>query len=1029
MQDNAKKYHRIKNWLLLAQIILSLAGLLVLLFSGLSLYIKDKILLAWQNNFIVIAVYIFILDISSFLLSFPLNFYEGYYLEHKFNLSAQKFCAWLRDVLKKQIIEFIVLLISVEALYLFLRKTADNWWLYAAIFWIFLSIVLAKLTPSLLLPLFFKSSPVKEDNLKQAILDLVEKAGSKIKNIFIIDFSKKTKKSNAMVCGLGKDRRILLADNLVNEFDKNEVCAVVAHELGHEVCKDTVRLIIVASIFSFIAFFACDVFLRATLGVFRFKEIYDIAAFPLIGVSLFCIGLLISPLQNAYARRRERLADEFALGLTQDAAGFISMMQKLAAKNLADMAPNKAIEFLLYSHPSINKRIDCARKFNTHDERRKYTRLDTVLPVEFQINHLDKSGVNNILAWQQGFTQDVARGGICLKANFIKTDVAGLDLDKIRVFLNIHLPAKNPVSAQARIAWARRLPDHPDSYIFGLSFEAIREPERRLIVDFARWRILLPRFIAGLTIILLAVTVIIYTYNLRLRIQNQRLIDNLSGISHDFSEAMKDSMSLNIEKAALGKGLDFARGKIDQLGRELSEMQISRDNEGAGYFKEMIEQDTAKMMQLGILKLEIEKLYKDKLTLENKLADLAKKQVAADSLVSISRQKKLSMEKETISKMYGWVKARQDPRTGLIASFIGDDKIDDWAFTYDQSLAAIIFTVSGDYERARKIFDFYASTPSKDGAFFNAYYASGGEASEYIIHSGPNIWLGIALLQYINKTGDRTYLPQADRIARWLVKLEKEDPEGGIRGGPEVSWYATEHNLDAYAFFDMLYKITSKADYLKVRDRIFNWLNTHSYHKNGVPIWRGKGDSIIATDTYFWSIAAIGPEKLMSVDMDPDKIIEFAENNCYIESEFNKSDSEKIKVSGFDFAKKRHLPRGGIVSSEFSAQVVVSYKIMSQYYRSRNDAAKAVFYDNKARDLLNELEKMLILSSSASGQSFPCLPYASAENADTGHGWFTPQGKQTGSLSGTIYTIFGYYGFNPLQLNSAQAAINENPKS
>ncbi|MDP1854306.1 MAG: M48 family metalloprotease [Candidatus Omnitrophota bacterium] len=489
IKARAKKYHLIKNWLFLAHIVLSLAGLLFLLSFGLSVYAKEKIILLTRNSFWLVAIYVFILDGASFLLSFPLCFYEGFILEHKFNLSSQKFPAWLKDTFKKQLIELLVFLVTAEVLYLFLRKTQDNWWIYAALFWIFLSVVFAKLTPILLIPLFFKSSPVQDENLKAGIRSLVDKSGSKIKNIFIIDFSKKTKKSNAMVCGLGKNRRILLADNLVNEFDTEQVCSVVAHELGHEVYKDTLRLLIAGSIFSFFSFFACDVFLRAALARFGFKEIYDIAAFPLLAFGLSIVSLFILPFQNGYSRRRESFADLFALELTNDPLSFISMMKKLGEKNLADFSPNRIIEFLLYAHPPIEKRIRQAERFYKGEERRKYARMDTVLPVELQINRISALGAEIIFPWQQGFTQDISYGGVALRVNFLKQDISGLGIGKIKVFLRIHLPrSKQPVSAQAQLIWIKSLPEAEGSYMLGLSFESIRSQDRLALIRFARWR-------------------------------------------------------------------------------------------------------------------------------------------------------------------------------------------------------------------------------------------------------------------------------------------------------------------------------------------------------------------------------------------------------------------------------------------------------------------------------------------------------------------------------------------------------------
>ncbi len=103
--------------------------------------------------------------------------------------------------------------------------------------------------------------------------------------------------------------------------------------------------------------------------------------------------------------------------------------------------------------------------------------------------------------------------------------------------------------------------------------------------------------------------------------------------------------------------------------------------------------------------------------------------------------------------------------------------------------------------------------------------------------------------------------------------LQNQDADGGIRGGPNIEWYATEHNLDAYAFFNMLYPLTAKPQYLQAWDKALNWLVNHTYDKLGIPVKRGKGDSTIATDTYAWSIAAIGPRKLEEIGMDPDKIL------------------------------------------------------------------------------------------------------------------------------------------------------------
>jgi hypothetical protein len=352
-----------------------------------------------------------------------------------------------------------------------------------------------------------------------------------------------------------------------------------------------------------------------------------------------------------------------------------------------------------------------------------------------------------------------------------------------------------------------------------------------------------------------------------------------------------------------------------------------------------------------------------------------------------------------------------------VISFEGDNELADWAFTYDQSLALQVYLNFSDYERARKVLEFFSRKAKKrDSLVFNAYYAKDGSPAEYVTHSGPNIWLGIGICQFTARSKDTKYLRLAEDIATGIMELQARDADGGIRGGPDTEWYATEHNLDAYAYFNMLSKLTGKPEYAVAARKSLNWLVQHSYDRMDIPVMRGKGDSTIATDTYAWSIAAIGPEKLLEIGMNPDKIIEFAETNCSIEVPYTRMDGQAVRLKGFDFAPQRHVARGGVVSSEWTAQMIVSLRIMADYYHSQGMDAKAKSYEDKADDFLMQLCNMIISSPSPSGQGEGCLPYASLDYVDTGHGWTTPKGKLTGSVSGTAYTVFAYYHYNPLDL-------------
>jgi hypothetical protein len=150
--------------------------------------------------------------------------------------------------------------------------------------------------------------------------------------------------------------------------------------------------------------------------------------------------------------------------------------------------------------------------------------------------------------------------------------------------------------------------------------------------------------------------------------------------------------------------------------------------------------------------------------------------------------------------------------------------------------------------------------------------------------------------------------------------------------------------------------------------------------------------------------------------MNPDKIMEFAEEHCGVQAEFIRPDGLKLLVKGFDFCPPTHAGRGGVVSSEWTAQMIIAYKIMAEYYRLKDMSSKARSYDEKANEYMRQLSAMIIASPSPSGQGEGCLPYASAGSVDTGHGWRTPETTAIGSVSATVYALFAYYNFNPLQL-------------
>jgi hypothetical protein len=665
-------------------------------------------------------------------------------------------------------------------------------------------------------------------------------------------------------------------------------------------------------------------------------------------------------------------------------------------------------------------------KFSERNNRR-YIRLDSVFPVDFRILALD--GQTFLSDWIQGFTSNISRKGICLSVNNLKPEFVKLfQKGQINLLLNIQIPLfREATPAKAKPIWIEKLSNQPGQYLIGLSYTEISALSNKRIVGYAWMKYVAPQFSAALFIILALCIGISGYSNWRLSEQNRNLIYQLVGVLED-SKIAQDTINrikqekeeLNLSLAQIQAQIKDAQAKRTQLNENFNQTQLTIEKKDNG--QNAIQENARRLALL------LDELGRERNRLQQELLNLQNKQLKADENLSALDKKKTMLQKVTFDNMYQWLCRHQNSHTGLVMSFEGDLDLANWSFTYDQALVACAYTYFANFQKVQKIFDFFKNRAKKvNGGFLNAYYANDGQPAEYTVHCGPNIWLGIAILQYTQASQNRCFLDLAEEIANWIVQIQ--DADGGIRGGPKIGWYSTEHNLDAYAFFNMLYEITGDQNYKKSAQKILNWLLEHTYNRPDVPVKRGKGDSTIATDTYAWSIAALGPKKLEEIGMLPEDIIRFAEDNFSIETYFYRPDGNVIRVKGFDFAASRNIARGGVISCEWTAQMILSFKILANYFQDKGMQEVAQIYLNKADDYLWQLSRMIICSPSPSGQGRGCLPYASDDFIDTGHGWMTPKGNSTGSVAATTYTLFAFYGHNPLRLpgnnlNDRQEALN-----
>ena len=353
----AKKYNREKLFFSICISMMSILLLPALVASGYSQSLANSSRTLTANPYGALLVFAFAVAAIQTGVTLPLTFYSGYSIEHRYGLSNQSPGRWAWERIKGLIVGLPVLVGVLLFLFYCLGEYGTYWWLPVGTVLTLLSVLLARLAPGLLLPLFYTFTPLSDGPLKERILRFCSDAGLHIDGVFSFNLSKNTKKANAGITGIGKARRIILGDTLVREFSEDEIETVFAHEVGHYKHRH-VQIGILVSFFSTFAGLSVTALLYGwSVRASGFSAPTELAALPFLAFWLSLFGLVTAPLGNLFSRRHERQADAFAVAKTGNKAAFISALRKLAAMNLADPEPHPLVEYLFHSHPSIGRRI------------------------------------------------------------------------------------------------------------------------------------------------------------------------------------------------------------------------------------------------------------------------------------------------------------------------------------------------------------------------------------------------------------------------------------------------------------------------------------------------------------------------------------------------------------------------------------------------------------------------------------------------------------------------------------------------
>jgi len=361
-EELARRYARSKRRAGLLGWALSASLLVLLLATGWTHALRDFAFRVSPRPELALVVYLLVFGAAAEALRLPLGFYSGYILEHRYALSRMTLWMWAKDRLKGLALGAALGLAATELLYWALRRYPATWWVWVAMVFVLFAIAMARLAPVLLFPLFFKFKPLENEELARRLTALSERVGARVRGVWEWKLSEKSRKSNAALVGWGSTRRIVLADTLLESYAPEEIETILAHELAHHVHGDIRKAILLEAGVVFVTLYLIDRVLVWAKPRFGLQGLADFANLPLVLLVSTVLSLLALPVVNLYLRRRERLADEFALRATRNPQAFIRAMRKLAEQNLAERKPHPVIEFIFYSHPPISKRIAFAEQ-------------------------------------------------------------------------------------------------------------------------------------------------------------------------------------------------------------------------------------------------------------------------------------------------------------------------------------------------------------------------------------------------------------------------------------------------------------------------------------------------------------------------------------------------------------------------------------------------------------------------------------------------------------------------------------------
>jgi STE24 endopeptidase len=298
------------------------------------------------------------------VIGIPFSIYRNFRIENRYGFNTMTPKLWFADLVKGLLIGAVITSVAVLGALWLVTWSPGLWWLWVWLFFLIVSVFLMYISPFVIEPLFFKFEPLSVEGLEDRIRALMEKAGLRVSRVFQVDASRRSRHSNAYFTGIGRVKRIVLFDTLLQQMTQDEVLAVLAHEVGHWKKKHVLKRLVMTEAMAF-----CGLLIAYWLvqgdrlpGLLSLSGASFFAKVSILGF-LSSIALFpLTPLFSYLSRKDERESDRFALELTGNGEAMASALVKLSKENLSNLHPHPLYAAFYYSHPPVVERIRALRE-------------------------------------------------------------------------------------------------------------------------------------------------------------------------------------------------------------------------------------------------------------------------------------------------------------------------------------------------------------------------------------------------------------------------------------------------------------------------------------------------------------------------------------------------------------------------------------------------------------------------------------------------------------------------------------------